>query len=156
MRFLTLVCVFIVILSCFFHNRSKCVDATFWDGIVGVSQIKSAAQYMTGDKKGAFRTNRNFWNQMPVVSQVKSLGQIMAGHGAEAQHTQAIFLRETITPILDSAPFIGQVKAAIHIMLGGNKDEAYRIIRASTITSVIIGYNSFSFIKVFPPTCIIK
>lgn len=137
------------------HNCPKNVDATFWDGVVGVSQLKAATQYMAGDRNGAAQTNRNFWNQMPVVSQMKSLGQILIGRGADAQVTQAIFLRDTIEPILDSTPVVGHAKAYVHLFMGGDKEHAYKILRASTVSSVIL-FTTLFFSSKYSPLIILS
>lgn len=129
------VSLFVLIL--YLCNYIEVIHATFWDGVVGVSQIKQAAQWFSGDKKGARQTHRNFWNQMPVASQLKSIGQVIIGDGAGAQDTQLKFLAETVEPVLENTPVIGHIKAYVHVLLG-NEAYGYKVMRSATISSMMV------------------
>lgn len=97
------------------------VDASFWDGVFGVSQLKSVTQFMLGRKKSAVQTQKNFLNQMVGVSQVKSLVHVINKDFKKARRTQKIFYDEMVEPLLDNTPVIGHAKAMIHLMSGNTR-----------------------------------
>lgn len=66
--------------------------ASFWDGIIVISQIKSVVQANAGDMDGTKRTQENFIRQMPVVSQITSAVQALTHDYDGAEKTQDQFL----------------------------------------------------------------
>lgn len=119
--------------------QHQCVDASFWDGIPVISQIKSAVQAIGGDTEGAKRTQENFLNQAPVISQVKSAVQAGQGDHAGAKRTQEQFLHETIEPVAENTPGVGHLVGVGHIA-AGNKERGEAIIKgATTNTAAVAG-----------------
>lgn len=113
------------------------VDASFWDGIVGVSQLKTATQFALGDKKGASQTNRNFWRQMPGISQINSGLQLARGRTKDAKNTQIQFIRETVEPFINNIPVIGHGKGAIHLLFG-DRQKGLDIIKGATTSTAMV------------------
>lgn len=120
-------------------NGPKNVDASFWDGIPIISQIKSGFQAATGDLEGAKKTQENFSNQAPVISQAKSAIESASGDNEAARKTQEHFLHETLEPVADNTPVIGHIKGGIHIA-AGDEERGKEILKgASTSTAAVIG-----------------
>lgn len=105
---------------------SSSTNASFWDTIPVVSQLKSAVQAISGDSEVARQTQINFANQMPVVSQIKS--DVEA-----ARRTQMRFLKNAET-LVDGTPVVGHIKGGIH-MLTGDKERGVDIILGATSTT---------------------
>lgn len=118
------------------------MDAAFWDGIIGISQVKSAAQYATGDKQGAIQTQKNFLNQMTGVSQIKSLYHLYKGDRRAAIKTQKIYYYETVEPLLENTPILGQLKGAAHIVFG-QTERGLDIIKGSTTSTAVVAGAAF-------------
>jgi len=117
---------------------SSATDASFWDTIPVVSQLKSAVQAIAGDSEAARQTQINFANQMPVVSQIKSAVQAATGDKQGARDTQMHFLKNAET-MVDGTPVVGHIKGGIH-MLAGDKERGLDIIRGATSTTgVVVG-----------------
>lgn len=79
------------------------------DWIPGVSQIKAAAQLLTGDVDGALRTQENFFRECPIASQVTSVVQVFAGDVDGAVETQRRCLG-TVNNVTNSIPVVGHAK----------------------------------------------
>lgn len=60
MRIYRIVSVFLFILIYLQYSRIEYVDASYWDGVGGVSQLKSLAQFIVGRKKAAIQTQKIF------------------------------------------------------------------------------------------------
>ena len=139
MRFASFIGIFFIILVFFVANGSHNVDAAFWDGCAGVSQVKSIVQLLFGHKKDAIQTQKNFLNQMIIVSQAKSLYHVIQKDFKAARQTQKIFYGEMVEPFIDSTPALGHMKACVHLMLD-DKDRALKILKvASRSTAIFIG-----------------
>lgn len=91
MRFASFVGVFFIILAFFVANGPDNVDATFWDGCAGVSQVKSVVQLLFGHRKDALQMQKIFLNQMIIISQAKSLYHAIQNDFKAARQTQKIF-----------------------------------------------------------------
>lgn len=112
---------------------------SFWDGIIGISQLKSLVQVIGGDAEGARKTQENFLNQAPMISQYKSLYHAIAGDNEAARKTQEIFLHNTIEAAADGTPIVGHIKGGVHIALGDQK-RGEDIIKSSTSsTGMVVG-----------------
>lgn len=120
-------CVFLLYVL-FFYTSTK---ASFWDGLIGISQLKSTTQTLSGDIAGAKHTKRNFMNQMPIVSQVKQIMHYKRKEDLAAIQTSKQFLFETVEPIFNHAPILGHIKGMMHIMLG-EKDRGLDTLRGAT------------------------
>jgi len=93
----------------FLQLQGPVVEASFWDTIPVVSQVKSAVQAIAGDKEAARQTQINFVNQMPVVSQIKSAVEMATGDEEAARQTQMHFLKNAET-LVDGTPVVGHIK----------------------------------------------
>ncbi|KAE9542533.1 hypothetical protein AGLY_002444 [Aphis glycines] len=117
---------------------SSAADASFWDTIPVVSQLKSAVQAISGNSEAARQTQINFANQMPVVSQIKSAVEAATGDQQAARSTQMHFLKNAET-LVDGTPVVGHIKGGIH-MLAGDKERGLDIIKGATSTTgAVIG-----------------
>lgn len=79
------------------------------DWIPVVSQVKSLVQAVTGDVKGARKTQENFSRECPIVSQVRSVVELAAGDKEAALDTQLRCLG-TVNNVADGLPVVGHVK----------------------------------------------
>lgn len=136
-KFSILVALFIT--SLIVINGPQNVDASFWDSIPVISQIKSAVQAIAGDTDGAKKTQENFVNQAPIISQAKSLGEAIAGDNEAAKKTQEQFLHEFIEPVADNTPVVGHIKGGIHIAAGDTEHGEQILKGASSATAALIG-----------------
>ena len=84
------------------------------DWIPGVVHLKMACQLVTGDIKGALKTNANFFQECPGVSQVTSLALLAAGKKETALETQKKCL-ETINNAANGIPVFGHVKGKLAV-----------------------------------------
>ncbi len=79
---------------------------------------------VTGDTKGAARTQSNFVKSCPVVSQVTWAVHKLEGDDKAAEATNEAFLN-TMSGVADGLPVVGHVKGALHYACGdvdgGNK-----------------------------------
>ena len=87
------------------------------DIIPVVSQVKSFAQFLTGDNQGALRTQENFSRRCPVVSQTRSFAHYLMGDNRKAKEVQLEFL-ETAEGMSDGIPIIGHIKGGVHYARG--------------------------------------
>lgn len=134
----------LVLLTSFFVlfiliNVSRGVDASFFDGVPIISQIKSGIQAITGDEEGAEKTQENFMNQAPVISQVKSAVQFVTGDAEGALKTQEHFLHGTIEPVVDNTPVVGHLKGTIHLIAGDTERGEDIMKGASSSAAAVLG-----------------
>ena len=108
---------------------------SFLDAIPGVSQAKSFVQWVSGDEKGATRTQENFSKWCPVVSQARSA--VEATYDTDqARRTQESFRDNFLEPAADGTPGVGHVKGAVHYALGDRKKGDESMKAASRTTAV--------------------
>ncbi|KAL3837580.1 hypothetical protein ACJMK2_022928 [Sinanodonta woodiana] len=107
------------------------------DAVPVFSQIKSLAQWATGNKKGAVVTQDNFLKLCPVVSQGTSVVQAIAGDCEGARETQIQFLKG-INGMVNSVPVVGHVKGAVHYVCG-DKEGGDNAMKAASHTTGVIG-----------------
>ena len=109
------------------------------DGIPVVSQLKSAVQALSGDTKGARKTQERFVKTCPIVSQTYSLKQIAVDRDyAGAINTQLEF-GKWLWNIADSVPVLGHAKGGIHYACGDKEGGDKAMKRSSRTTGVIGG-----------------
>lgn len=82
-----------------------------------ISQLKSAVQALSGDKKGARETQLEFIRRCIIVCHVTSLVYAFKGDNETAEKIQIEFL-QTLGNLIDGIPFIGHLKGGIHYALG--------------------------------------
>lgn len=139
MHFSSVFGIFFIILAFFVCKGADNVDATFWDGCAGVSQVKSILQLMAGHRDDAIQTQKNFLNQMIIVSQMKSIIHLINKDYKAAKKTQKTFYKEMVEPLLDCTPAIGHMKACIHLIFS-DTDRALDILKEATrSTAIFIG-----------------
>lgn len=119
--------------------ESTVAAPSFFDGFPVVSQLKSLVLVIGGDADGARIVQMNFLKQAPVVSQIYSIGQVIAGDPDGARRTQEIFLDETVVPLVDGTPIIGQVKASVHYAMGDKERGDEVMMSATRTTGTLIG-----------------
>ena len=109
------------------------------DWIPFVSQLKSAVQVVSGDTKGAWKTQERFVKTCPIVSQTYSLKQIsMDRDYAGARNTQLEF-GKWLWNGADSVPVLGHAKGGIHYACGDKEGGDKAMKRSSRTTGVIGG-----------------
>ncbi|KAL3837645.1 hypothetical protein ACJMK2_022991 [Sinanodonta woodiana] len=107
------------------------------DAVPLFSQIKSFAQWASGNSEGARETQKNFLKMCPVVSQRTSLVQAIAGDWEGARETQIQFLM-FVDGMVDSVPVVGHVKGAVHYVCG-DKERGDNAMKAASHTTGVIG-----------------
>lgn len=108
----------LLIVSLVVTNGPQHVDASLWDSLPVISQMKSLVQVIGGDEKGAEQTQLNFINQAPVVSQVKSMAEAISGDEKAAQRTQEKFVNGFVEPLGDNMPVVGHIKGKKYERIG--------------------------------------
>lgn len=148
----------LVIVSLVLTNGPQHVDASFWDSIPLISQIKSAVQAISGDTEGAKKTQENFLNQAPIISQAKSLGEAIAGDEEAARNTQKQFLNEFIEPVADNTPIVGHIKGEKNTMncscvffVKTVFDDMHRFRKIDSKISLTMKFHSFQVAFTLPP-----
>lgn len=114
------------------------IEASWYDGVPLVSQVKSAVQAATGDMKGAERTQQNFIRQAPGVAQITSAVQAHNGDYQGARDTQNQFLHAAEEGV-DATPVLGHVKGVTHMMLGQNGKGEESLKSASSSSGLALG-----------------
>lgn len=133
------VSVFVFILMYLQFTKIEHVDASFWDGVLGASQIKSLFQLVGGHKKSAAQTQKNFLNQMVGISQFKSIVHAITLDFDKAKRTQKIFYHKSVEPLLDNTPGVGHAKAAIHFIAGNSKRGVEVLKDSSRAAAAVVG-----------------
>lgn len=87
------------------------------DGIVGISQLKSLWEAISGKSHCAKKTQEDFTKKAPIISQIRSAVEAATGDLEAARKTQIIFLKN-LEETVDGIPGIGHAKAAIHCAAG--------------------------------------
>lgn len=93
------------------------IDASFFDGIPFVSQVKSLIQLIANEPDAARQTQENFLNQAPVVSQVKSGIEFISGNSDAALRTQKNFLSEFRCKLLKTINYIESMQFKSHLQV---------------------------------------
>ncbi len=82
------------------------------DSLPLVSQVKSCIQLLSGDSKGALKTQENFFEAGLLGSQLKSLIDFSKGDFKRAWWRQAHFIENTVNGI----PIAGHMKGIYHLV----------------------------------------
>lgn len=129
----------VLLISTIAFNGPNVVEASFWDSLPIISQVKSLVQVIVGDVDGARQTQDNFLNQAPVVSQVKSAIEAIGGDDEAARRTQRRFLHGYLEPIADNTPVVGHIKGGIHMAVGDTERGEQILKGASSTTAAVLG-----------------
>ncbi|KAF7995192.1 hypothetical protein HCN44_004664 [Aphidius gifuensis] len=114
------------------------IEASWYDGVPFVSQVKSAVQAALGDMKGAERTQQNFIRQAPGVAQITSAVQAHNGDYQGARDTQKQFI-DAVEETVDGTPVLGHIKGITHMLLGQNEKGEESLKSASSSSGIVIG-----------------
>jgi hypothetical protein len=105
---------------------------------LGLSQLKSVAQYVSGDAEGALKTQDDFTSSFLFIAQSRSAVEWLRGDKDKAWETQKKYFWGLIDGV-NWYPIVGHTKGVIHYVCGDRESGDRAMKTASHTTGVVLG-----------------